>query len=275
MKVSELFETTKPGTERIKYDVQLHKYDSDPKDGIALMKKYASDAMWMLEKNRPIYRGTNRWIGGPGGEISIADPSKSERISSNTSNHYTVILDNHPEMKDFPKRSKSFIASTNYDRAFKFASGEVDNFFILIPFNGVKIGIVPKEDIWDLDIHFLGLYYNITGMNSTFIELGVLSKSIDDIKEYARKVKDNRRNYDEFVREFRNSKITDDILWNARQDLMKVIWDAYSPKHTGLSCETTATMDRTLPNNEVWIGGKCLVIKYTFWEKMVNEYNKL
>lgn len=272
MKINELFETKKPGSEPVKYDVQLPGIKSNPEDGIELMKKHASDAMWMLETKRPIYRGIGRKITD---DISIADPSKSERVSSNTMNYYTIILDNHPEMKDFPKRSKSFIASTNIMRAAGYASDEYNQLYVLIPFNGVKIGIVPEEDIWDVTVNFLGQKIGIEEMNTSFDTLDVLSRSIDDIETFAEKIKNDTRRYVLFAHEFKSSKITDYKLWNARQDLMKVIWDAYSPKHTRLTVETTATMDRTLPNNEVWIGGKCLCIRYLFWKNMVIHNDKV
>lgn len=263
MKIQELFETRKYDSEPVKYDVQLHGIKSDPKDGIALMKKYASDAMWMLKKNRPIYRGTTKRIIN---DVSIADPSKSERISSNTSNHYTIIFDNHPEMKDFPKRSKSFIASTNSGRSLEYAGVDIDRLYVLIPFNNVKIGIVPAEDIWDLTITFLGYKgYDIEEMNRVFDEFGIKSNSIDDFKAFAKDLKDDKREFKMFK---------DETLRQVRKDFMKVIWDAYSPKRTGLTYETTATMDRTLPNNEVWIGGKCLCVRFWFWHNMIEEYNK-
>ena len=38
MKINELFETKKPGSEPVKYDVQLPGIKSNPEDGIELMK---------------------------------------------------------------------------------------------------------------------------------------------------------------------------------------------------------------------------------------------
>lgn len=271
MKISELFETTADGSDSITYKpVKVDDYEY----AVNLIKKHASDAMWMLEKDRPIYRGSSsaRIIS----DIAIADPSKTKRISSNTENYYTLILDNHPEMKDFPKRSRSFIGTTARERGKAYAYSD-KNLYALIPFNGTKIGIVGYDDIWELEINIFGETIKINKLNTLFSRLGIRTLDINDLKEYAKKLKNDEQEIKKFFTVFDiwswpSRPDTIDEAKNFAKNFMDHIWKAYSPTQTGLKWETTATMNKALVNEEVWVGGKCLVIKNNYWERLVHYY---
>ena len=88
-----------------------------------------------------IFRGVDGY-----GDYIYVDPSKSKqlRVSANTDNYYTLVIDNSPEWKDYPKRSKSLICST--DRGYADSFGEV---YRVYPINGAKIGVCPGDDIWN------------------------------------------------------------------------------------------------------------------------------
>lgn len=83
-------------------------------EAIHLLNKHCKNALWMLEENKSIYRGD---VSNEKNSFTTIDTNLTTRKSQNTSNYYTMILDNHPEMKDFPKRSKSLICSTSLDDA--------------------------------------------------------------------------------------------------------------------------------------------------------------
>lgn len=75
---------------------------------------------------------------------------RGERKSAHTYNHYTLLIDNLPCWKDYPKRSKSLICSSDVDRAQSAVkSTSIDQVLTLIPFDGSVVGICPKYDIWD------------------------------------------------------------------------------------------------------------------------------
>lgn len=85
-----------------------------------------------------IYRG-----GQNHGEISIRNHPLN-RISANTTNECTILLDNFlPSWKNYPKRSESFICSTSSDTAENY--GDV---YFVIPMENKKIGVCPDLDIW-------------------------------------------------------------------------------------------------------------------------------
>jgi len=64
------------------------------------------------------------------------------RLSRDCRNYYTLIMDNAPEWKDYPKRSKSFICSLGDARM-------GGNIFNVIPLDGSKWGIASSDDIYD------------------------------------------------------------------------------------------------------------------------------
>ena len=86
-----------------------------------------------------IYRGVHGY-----GDYAFIDPSKSNRprVSANTGNHYTLIMDNSSSWKSYPKRSKSLICSTDEGYAIDFGKT-----YRVYPINGGKIGVCPYRDI--------------------------------------------------------------------------------------------------------------------------------
>jgi hypothetical protein len=87
----------------------------------------------------PIYRGIPTGLSN----IRLVDPSKYKRVSRNTHNYYTMIVDNSGKWKGFPMRSKSLICSTSTKKT----SGYGDT-YLMVPYKDAKIGICPKDDFW-------------------------------------------------------------------------------------------------------------------------------
>ena len=113
-------------------------------DFIKLIKsgKY-DDAIKGFDKKQGIlYRGVMDSKHIP---YSIIDPTKGRlRRSANTSNEYTLLMDNLPEWKDYPKRSRSLICTT--DKWYADGFGDLK---IVLPVNGAKLGVCTSEDLWD------------------------------------------------------------------------------------------------------------------------------
>ena len=64
-----------------------------------------------------------------------------KRYSRDNSNHYSMIMDNAVQWKDYPKRTKSFICSTN-----EVILGVYE--YYVIPLDGAKFGIAQTYDIF-------------------------------------------------------------------------------------------------------------------------------
>lgn len=106
-----------------------------------------------LENDTPIMRSLN---GELRDDYYLIDPRKHERVSANTVNYYTMIIDNTDAWKDFPKRKHGIISSLNssymgdeyrvvpllnYDNMLK--EFNVDNFV------DTKWGVCPTWDLWN------------------------------------------------------------------------------------------------------------------------------
>lgn len=98
-----------------------------------------SDAVSAFKKGKKLYRGLENSI-----SFIYIDPKKGNpRRSYNTSNHYTLIIDNSPKWKKYPKRSQSLICSNNNSTAAGY--GFV---YAVFPYNGANFGVCPTDDIW-------------------------------------------------------------------------------------------------------------------------------
>lgn len=68
-----------------------------------------------------------------------------DRISANTSNEFTLIVDNViSSWKNFPKRSESFICSTSKSTAESYGHAH-----LVFPLKNTKIGICSNSDMWN------------------------------------------------------------------------------------------------------------------------------
>lgn len=71
-------------------------------------------------------------------------PAEHERRSHFANrNYYTLLLDNLPSWKNYPKRSKSIVCSTNFWTSMRY--GDV---YLVLPCGDPTVAIAPKEDIW-------------------------------------------------------------------------------------------------------------------------------
>jgi hypothetical protein len=106
-------------------------------EAINLIKQHCMG--YIKSKNSKIYRGTFNSSSTFLGDSNLG----KERKSANTSNYYTLYLDNAPEWKGYPKRSRSFICSTDKSNAQGFGS-----LYLVLPYDDANIGIVPTADLW-------------------------------------------------------------------------------------------------------------------------------
>lgn len=206
---------------------------------IDILNKSCKDALWMLDRNTPIWRGDMDAFSKTG--FRVADPTKTERTSANTQNFYTLIFDNHPEMKNWPKRSRSFIASFG-DKSISRVYGDL---VAVIPFDGVKIGWVGDKDIWFKNVTLFGKQ-GISDMNDEFDNKGFSDENWEKFKADAERYK---------------------------AGFLNRIFAAYSPKKLGFKQLTSKTLSSMSGKSEVWVGGECVLIKEDIWNKMVEAKN--
>ena len=109
----------------------------DEYEAAELFKKNCKQYKW---GEQTFYRGVEGRLLQP----YFIDPSKSERKSANTSNFYTLWIDNSKKWADYPKRSKSLICTTQAQTAAGYGTS-----YMMIPYDGAKIGVCPSYDMWE------------------------------------------------------------------------------------------------------------------------------
>ena len=106
-----------------------------------LIEILRTNCMQAMKEEKPyIVRGVESYT-----KYKLQQPSKSTRVSANTSNEYTTWMDNSPSWQNYPKRSQSLICTTigNFDYTLDY--GEVH---LVIPFDNAKIAVCSANDLW-------------------------------------------------------------------------------------------------------------------------------
>jgi len=225
-------------------------------------------------KSTPIYRGTNSF----NSEYGFGDTNNASklRISANTDNYYTLIIDNSQPWSSFPKRSKSFICSTDLQEARAYGGRDT---YRVIPFDGTPIGICPAGDIWDSfkDIGGLRIFngaINLAAKASGPAERKMntdhkfLLKTFDSIgKDYIEK---NQNPSWSINLTSRLRKLFDDFAKSGKSFSDYLINVAFDPKKNGFKLKKAGNQ---LPKeNEVWFEGKAVFIKMNELEEIEDKY---
>jgi len=143
------------------------------------------------DSRRKIYRGVHESI-----VFGYIDTNKGrERVSANTLNYTTLLMDNLPSWNGWPKRSRSVICSTSWSN-----SDSYGNLYHVIPYDNSKIGICSEYDVWDSFTH---LRYGVNSFNTLFEKLFL-----------AYKINTNDKNWNTFVKSLQElqSKFNPDTL---------------------------------------------------------------
>lgn len=90
---------------------------------------------------RAIYRGM-RIARAP--SVMLGDGITMNRKSSNTANYYTALTEVLPSWKNWPKRSQSFICTTNEIQASRYGEH-----YVVIPLENQPIAVASEKDFWD------------------------------------------------------------------------------------------------------------------------------
>ena len=243
----------------------------DVKKAIRFLNAKCKDSLWMLQKNKPFYRGDSRL---PAGSFLVVDSTKTTRMSQNTTNYYTVILDNIPSMIGFPKRSKSFICSSSIDTAEDFGG----NVWVVIPTDSCKIGVVGESDLWRTKVKFGERPVDIEDANRLFGVLN-LKPDYESLKKFGEEVKsgvhdDLLTRALERVHSFSPKYDFSSDFKNLKRNFIGTINKAYSPKITGLVACTPTTLSKNLDDTEVWVEGELVFITLDMWDSLLEAYGK-
>lgn len=122
---------------------------------VALLNEHCRESLATI--HAPLWRGMRDHFG----EVVTIDPTTGLRKSANTSNYYTLLIDNSPYFEGWPKRSKSLICSTWH----RYAS-DYGRLYAIFPFDGVKIAVCHSKDIWETQVNIPELGIHTSGPDS-------------------------------------------------------------------------------------------------------------
>ena len=225
------------------FEIAQYKTDVDEEKIWDLLNTHCQDALGKL----PIVRGMNRFEKGYG----VVHGEAGHRESANTTNHYTVILDEVlPE--NFPKRSKSIICSNWENRSHSKNYGFL---YAIVPFDGVSIGICPEGDMFATEIKLSD------DANARPIQRWNSFYDDNDIRADS---------FPELLKDFKAFLSRRDFLDLNPKNIEEKIRTAYTEP---FKCTTTA--DDSYYNDgtrhELWIGGKCVAIDLFLYRKMMRD----
>lgn len=226
------------------------KYDIDEIKEIILENCW--DSLERYQSGHKIYRSKKDT-----GDYIVTTPT-GNRKSAYTSNYYTLWINNHKSWKKFPKR-EIICAGGSGERAY---DHEGQCVYVVLPFDNAKIGICPKDDIWDSFYNGLKLFKKTTNQN--IFDLSELNKLI---REYFHIYDDN--NWKNFVKE------TQKIDLGRGISLYDVLEDTFDPKLNDFEMVPISKYNLNESDNvEVWTDSPCVLIKDNYIEELIEMINE-
>lgn len=196
----------------------------------------------------------------------ITDPTKGKpRRSIDIKNYYTLLIDNLPSWKQYPKRSYSIIGATDAQTATDYGT----NNYIVFPFDNTKIGICPKVDIWYSFQPTIGNLSRFSTNLDTLLDLTTnnfnhdkdwksLTKSFQDSEKF---IKNNPEKFNSIIKNTVkpwNIDIFYELLHNS---YINILNKEMNPKTNNFRLFSPKDSLNKAPNNEVWAGGKSLLVQ--------------
>jgi hypothetical protein len=218
------------------------------------------------KSNTYIYRGTSS-----GNILHLDTRGKEERESRSIQNYYTLIINNDPSWKKFPKRQ--IICST-----WMAAYGKIS--YLVFPINGSKIGICSKNDIWysfdrimSMRDRSVSLFFDeLDRCFKKYANMNV--KTYNDLKKACGIVDNKLNDYKEVIFEFINY---DEFK---KYGMFNTLLNIFSPK--SFDVVSTKTLNKLKEKREVWMDTECILINvgmvdlfYELGMENANEINKL
>lgn len=279
--------------------------EDDHRELISFIKDNCKNYINYVKKNGNkglLYRG----IGNGLNNIAVLkDYSDKTRISANTSNYYTVILDHYLAKRNLPLRSKGVICTNDLFKASRYGTK-----FLVIPLDDVKqYGICTYPDIWEVPLKLDGYkdQLRLRMINDYFDALKISFESYDVIVDRLSKRLDS---ICEFMDDMGSSKSLEDFILNwfdiadhleetfgidpfdleeiSKFDAIKFTY--YILKRTGLltfeeedviklfdslyDIDNIAEYKNTFMaerDSEVWFNGKYIVYPYESSRKLLSE----
>ena len=206
----------------------------------------------------------------------VSNGTKLDRKSAHTRSYVNTIVDNMPEWKAYPKRSKSFVGTTSQHKADRYGTH-----FFMIPLENQDIGICPESDFWfsfskDKDNE------NVNQMNLMIADMWAFTGGTinnydrNDAPDYLTpdELQETFYAFDEMFRDEDDDDRPDEYFSEEYPGLGREMMN-YSGSSLGFfegkldPVENNFVLSKSVsvskyPNNEVWLSGKVLFIKTNY-----------
>ena len=232
-------------------------------DCVERLKQHCSQSIKSFKKgNVKLYRGMKY---GSSECYYINPVGDRPRRSANTDNYYTLLMDNSPKWKGYPKRSQSIICTN--DPGYAMTYGQVYHVF---PYDNTTLGVAPFKDFWgsffdsikhDLDFFNYELSKRVFG-DDIFISdtnyKGII-KSFKDFDLFVNSNKDKLIEVQKYVPWMKDYK----------GDLLKLITSIFDPKKNGFKVQNISKpIDKA--SHEIWTDSNSIMIKYSRTNDIIN-----
>jgi len=235
-----------------------YRTDISEERAIDLLKANCSDALKHIDT--PLIRASKR----SSEQAYIMHGELGERQSAwSRSNFYTITLDEVNGPQGYPLRSKSVIFGNwaNWESMDHYA--KAGGMYALFPYDGVKIGVTPKWDLWEGPAFKIGhgtRRRQLNGWNNFFRALHLddssyeafvssIETAIKNEDEWAdeHEIKDEDKDeLDELVEMFDNGKVDEQLH------------RAYDAKNQDFDLVDTHLIYDISGTHECWTSGKCI-----------------
>ena len=257
------------------------------KDLQSMIEKHCKDFSWV---DHPIYRGMYNNDVLNLNDAMLFKPRLSKRMSENTQNYYTWIIDNSPAYKEYPDRSKSLICTDDRVTSEYFGNEEC---WRVIPFDGAKIGVCSSLDLWGSYDNGLkplsNKYYQLDDFNSkieiyyealfsetNFGQPKSAKEFFINLKKMLDKMEDFEKNDYEIMKQ--NYKYPDWVDIDFAMNLPKTVkgvMDLFDPKLNGFKLMDYKDYAKNAPiDREVWIGADCILVHVVIAEELEERLRK-
>jgi hypothetical protein len=234
-----------------------HRQDVSVEKAEELLRANCKDAL--MHFATPMWRGSKN----SQEEAYLINGEAGGRESANSTNHYTILMDEFLPRAGYPKRGASIICTNNEGKSYARTYGYI---YALFPYDGVKIGVCDEQDIWEHTISIGGSSRKpIEKWNMWFDSHEIPDYSYHDLVQGINDTLDNPDDaaHDEFVQVFGKDS----------SKVKEILEEAYSPHEIGVHLATTKTMHEYEDHGrECWVGGKVIALSYITWEKFLKKF---
>ena len=215
--------------------------------------------------------------------LRYADPRSYTRHSANTSNFYTLIIDNSESWKGYPKRSQSLICTSDFGMADHY--GAQGDAFVVLPYGNPTIGLCGRPDFWVSfpQIEKIGgdelpglnraislLYEYITSesipQQPTYPDFVKMLQTIDQNNPYYNQYGDPANDPSHPLHKILSKRSGGygavgqaDALLKAGPKLLEVLDWILNPQRNKISKFELSALPRTY-NNELWVSAPCITV---------------